>query len=83
MELRIGLAAGVMIELCHQQSGGRLTGPTALATARPGGGALEMRAGDEDCGPVRLLDGMTITFVGQRPQHRNGFRRAEGHVPAG
>ena len=32
---------------------------------------------------MRLLDPSAVLFIGERPKHRDGFRRAEGHVPAG
>src|ERR1700730_8346174 len=48
MKLRIGLAAGVVIELSHQKSGGRLPDGAALATPRPGGRPLKMSGGGQD-----------------------------------
>src|ERR1700730_1869341 len=48
MKLRIGLAAGVVIELSHQKSSGRFTDGAALAAPRPGGRLLQMSCGDQN-----------------------------------
>src|SRR5215813_171999 len=51
MKLRIGFAAGVVIELRHQEPGGPFPQAATMSASCPGGGALEMPA----CGKKRRL----------------------------
>src|SRR5215467_5150262 len=54
-----------------------------MAAACPGSGVLEIRACGKNCRLVRFLDSSANWFVGERPKHRDGLWRAEGHIPAG
>ena len=83
VQLRIELAAGVMVEGGHQQPGRRLAHGAAFATARPRGRPLQVARRRRDRGSVRALDCRPVARLGQRPQHGYRFRRAERHVPAG
>ena len=60
MKLGIGFAAGVMVELRHENPGSLLAHTTRLAPARPGGGAFQMLGRGQDGGAVDLFDGSAI-----------------------
>jgi len=73
MKLRIGFAAGVVIELRHQQSSRVFPHTPSPSASPPGGRALKMRGRRLDCRLMSLLDHPAILFFRERPEDGEDF----------
>ncbi len=81
--MRVGFAAGVVIELRHQQPRGLLARSSGPATSSPSCGGFQVNGCRLHGRAMRLRNHLALGSLRERPQHEHGFGSAEGHVPTG
>ena len=67
VQLRIGFAAGVVIELRHQEPRRSLPRGSAPASSGPAGGCFEMRSRRQHRRSMGLLDPLPLMAFGEGP----------------